>query len=211
MDVLRSRRHGQQHPQAKRRCRINVDPGKSISREDLQEAAGSASIPSTSRKQAESFDPETSDDELDLEGVDASSSSSGPEAASQTSDDDLEEVDAPSNNSSRPEAACQLPQSPDGPSSAVAGSFYLVRFTTRAKHGCKMYVAMCEGAETHDCVQMNFMRKASGDNFIWPEKRDIAEIHADQLVCKLSQPDIDRRGSLHFKKEELSAYRLMLA
>ena len=177
----------------------------------MQEAVGSASIPSTSRKQAESFDPETSDDELDLEGVDASSSSSGPEAASQTSDDDLEEVDAPSNNSTRPEAACQLPQSlPDGPPSAVAGSFYLIRFTS-TKHGFKMYVAMCEGAETHDCLQMNFMRKASGDNFIWPEKRGIAEIHADQLVCKLSQPDIDRRGSLHFRKEELSAYRLMLA
>ena len=46
---------------------------------------------------------------------------------------------------------------------------------------------------------------------MWPEKQDIAEIYADKLVSKLSQPDIDRRGRLHFKKEELSAYRMMLA
>ena len=103
----------------------------------------------------------------------------------------------------KPLANCQ--SLPDGPPSAVAGSFYLVRFTTRTKHDCKVCVAMCEGADTHDCVQINFMRKASGDNFIWPEKRGIAEIYADQLVCKLRQPDIDRRGSLHFKKEELRA------
>ena len=80
----------------------------------MQEAAGSASAPSTSRKQ------ESSD--------------------SETGDDDLEEMDAPS-SSSGSEAACQLPQSlPDGPPSSVAGSFYLVRLTTWTKHGCKIYI-----------------------------------------------------------------------
>ena len=38
------------------------------------------------------------------------------------------------------------------------------------------------------------------------EKRDIAGIYADQLVRKLSQPDTDRRDSVHFKKAQLSAY-----
>ena len=40
------------------------------------------------------------------------------------------------------------------------------------------------------------------------QDRGVTEI--DQLVCKLSQPDMDRRGRLHFKSEELSPYKLML-
>ena len=190
MDLLSSRRHGEQRPHAKKRCRVNVEPGKSISREDLQEPGGSTSTPSTSRGPAVSPDSDMSEE--DCEKVDG------------------EEVNAPG-NSDEPETACQLPDPMSAePPHAAAGSFYIVRFMTKAKHKCKMYVAMCESAESDDSIQMNFMKKGSEESFFWPEKQDKAETYADQLVCRLSQPDIDRRGSLHFKSEELLPYKLML-
>ena len=53
------------------------------------------------------------------------------------------------------------------------------------------------------------MRKSTGGSFFWPEKQDRAVTEINQLVSRLSQPDMDRRDRLDFKSDELTPYKLI--
>ena len=179
LEFLHNRRSSGQQQPAKRRRKIDVPPGRSISREDLHGSSTSSEPPTSSVGDQEVSIH--SDNPVELE-------------------DPADGVDEPGTSAST-----------DSSLSAVPGSFYLVGFKTRAKHGYKAYAAMCVST-TDSGIEMKFMRKTkdNSNSFCWPEEPDQAMIEADQIVTKLRQPGMDRRGRLIFTPEDISSCREQL-
>ena len=171
LEFLHNRRSGGHQRPAKRRRKIDVPPGRSISREDLHGSSTSSEPPTSS----------VSDQEVSMHAA-----------------ENPMELEDP------------VETSTDSSLSAVPGSFYLVGFKTRAKHGYKAYAAMC--VSTDSGIEMKFMRKTkdNSNSFCWPEEPDQVMIEADQILAKLRQPGMDRRGRLIFTPEDISSYREQL-
>ncbi|CAG5019194.1 unnamed protein product [Parnassius apollo] len=89
-------------------------------------------------------------------------------------------------------------------STVVTGQWVLVKFTT--KSSLKHYVGIVSSVNYEGIPTVKYVRKSAfrgnDDNtaFVYPDVPDVCELrHLDDIVCKLPNPIIGRRGKIFFK------------
>jgi len=182
LSVLKEMRHGSGSiVRARKRSRMNVEPGKSISFEDshLENIENDQSQSGHSSEVCEDSDGQ----ETEMYSVDNENLPVVPVPVSDVSDERY------------------LPLSSSVKLGTIeVGNWILVKFTDR-----KFYVGLVQTVYGNFEFTVKFMRHLHGPEYNWPEREDISDIEFPQVMRKLAVPEMGRRGVLKFvEKEQLS-------
>ena len=219
VEMLRSLRGVDEEPTRKRRKKISVEPGKSISVEDITAApstsasaatpstSASAAAPSTSasaaasstsasanlKKRKVNVTKSTCRDGSDSDYSEMDCIDSSPDESGSSDDDDTEDDEVTDDSNS-----VKTPQN---------GKFYLIKFDS--KRSVKHFVGKLLSSDgTTDTYEMVFMRQSTKVpfKFVWPNVTDRGNVEERQIIKCLSTPREERRGGLVFGARQLHHY-----
>lgn len=194
----------------RKKKKLAVPPGKSVTSADLsleaQPGSSGTSQPKKLKKQTikrkkknisndseseEVDEPEQKKDFLSKERDD-SDSDSQPEVLFQESDEETLDMLAARFEQEEEEENEEI-------RAAKVGAWVLVTFST--KKSVMHYVGqILELNQENDDYLVKFVHKCKGDNsFVWPEKEDLSVVPRNDIIIVLPEPQIDRRGKVHFK------------
>ena len=81
----------------------------------------------------------------------------------------------------------------------LCGKWVMVKLSN-AKNGKKFMGQVL--AERDGVISVKFVKKVPAfDKFVWSEVEEIEDINKEMVVCKLPEPQMDRRGGITFTKE----------
>jgi len=183
IDMLGTLRYGEKEETVRRRRRkVDVEPGRSVSAHDYNETTGTSSTACTKTRDIE---PDSSSDDDDQDG---DSSDSSHESASDDSDE--EEMIAETNENSTGAS------SDTQPVVVKKGDWVVAEYLS--KKSVKYFVGQVMNIDD-DELSIKFVRRSGNAGlFAWPPKEDTDFV--DQAAVKqiLQEPTCDRRGHLRF-------------
>lgn len=182
VDFMRNATAVIDRPAAKRSKKINVEAGKSVRPEDLQQPGTS------SRSPLAEMDENIQQSEQELEGMHEDSISDDPQ--SETSEEEAEPHDE-----NRNQKALKVALNKSNASEIVINRFVIVEFpySCGKKQSKKPFVAKVLET-TNSNVVVTCLRQYSGskDTFVFPVLEDIAEVKVDAIKFLLSEPHVQR-------------------